>query len=632
MRVVVQDTLRNEQWVAYEGLAGFTVGRGEECDISLKASRFVSRVHVQVDRGAGGWEVVVDPRATDVRVDESMLKPGDKSKLKSVSQIRLAEFVLTLFQDDEPAAAGPARAAQGDNLNEIQRELHSAVLRRLELRRAGAADVEASRESLERLNTIIDDLLRVDFKDRLFGSPATRLRLMSMVYEDRIVALLSQDKKAALEIARIETPGLNISSEEAADEFTRRLAKRMKLGLKPETAQADVETINTRLRDFLPALIEETPENAAFYLIGRLLKKNICDMIFGLGPLQDLLDTPSISEIMIVSPDLVYVERGGKVIKSNRTFLGDDALVSVIERIVAPLGRRIDRSSPLVDARLKDGSRVNAVIPPLALKGPCLTIRRFSKRRLTHHDLIKFGAGTPAAFALLGACVLGYKNMVVAGGTGSGKTTMLNVLSSFIPERDRVVTIEDAAELQLSQEHVVSLETRPPNVEGKGEYSIRDLVKNALRMRPDRIVVGECRGSEAFDMLQAMNTGHAGSMTTLHSNSAVDAIARIETMCLMAIDIPLTALRRQISQAVDIVVYVARLKSGARKITQIAEVLGLHPISGEVEVRDVMSLVEGPTGPIIKPSGYMPTFLGDLVDHGLLNVEEWFQGTEMGAA
>lgn len=630
MRVIVQDTLRNEQWVAYEGLAGFTVGRGEECDISLKASRFVSRVHVQVEKSANGWEVRVDQRAADVRVDEKVLRPGEAAPLKPVSQVRLAEYVLTLFQEED--APGRGRGPAQENLNDLQRDLHSAVLRRLELRRAGAGDVEATRESLDRINSIIDDLLRTEFKERLSGSPATRQRMMSMVYEDRIVALLSQDQKQSLEIQRIETPGLNIAHEEAADEFTRRLAKRMRLGLKPETVQEDVETINTKLRDFLPAIIDETPENVGLYLVARLVKKNICDMIFGLGPLQDLLDTPSITEIMIVSPELVYVERGGKVIKSNRTFMGDDALVSVIERIVAPLGRRIDRSAPLVDARLKDGSRVNAVIPPLALKGPCLTIRRFSKRKLTHHDLIKFGAGTPAAFALLEACVLGYKNIVVAGGTGSGKTTMLNVLSSFIPGHDRVVTIEDAAELQMHQEHVVSLETRPANVEGKGEYTIRDLVKNALRMRPDRIVVGECRGSETFDMLQAMNTGHAGSMTTLHANSSADTIARIETMCLMAIEIPLTALRRQISQAVDLIVYVQRLKSGARKITQITEVLGLHPITGEVEVRDVMALSETEHGPMIRPSGYMPTFMGDLVDRGLLDIEAWFAGTEVAAA
>lgn len=622
MRVVVQDTLRNEQWVAYEGLAGFTVGRGEECDISLSASRFVSRVHVQVDRAAGGWELKVDPRAKEVRVDDRLLQPGEAASLRAISQIRLAEYVLTLFQEDESAARG--RQGPQESLNELQREVHAAVLRRLELRRAGAASVEATRETLERINTILDDLLRSEFRERVFGASSSKQRLMAMVYENRLIASVSSQPKQDLDIERIETPGLNIALEESADEFTRRLAKRMRLGMKPETADADIEIINGKLRDFLPALIDETPENVAIYLVGRLLKKNICDMIFGLGPLQDLLDTPSISEIMIVSPDLVYVERGGRVIKSNRTFLGDDALISVIERIVAPLGRRIDRSTPLVDARLKDGSRVNAVIPPLALKGPCLTIRRFSKRKLTHEDLIKFGAATHAAFSLLRACVLGYKNVVVAGGTGSGKTTMLNVLSSFIPEHDRVITIEDAAELQMAQEHVVSLETRPANVEGKGAYTIRDLVKNALRMRPDRIVVGECRGSETFDMLQAMNTGHAGSMTTLHANSAADAVARIETMCLMAIEIPLTALRRQISQAVDVIVYVERLKSGARKITQITEVLGIHPGTGEVETRDVMALSEGEAGPMIRPSGYMPTFIGSLVDRGLLDLDVLF--------
>ena len=394
----------------------------------------------------------------------------------------------------------------------------------------------------------------------------------------------------------------------------------------PETIDEDMEKVNTRLRDLLPAIIDETPDNVQFYLIARLIKKIICDMIFGLGPLQDLLDTPSVSEIMIVHPELIYIERAGRIVKSNRTFLGDEALQSVIERIVSPLGRRIDRSSPLVDARLKDGSRVNAVIPPLALKGSCMTIRRFSRRRITVEDLIRWGAANEAAFALLAACVKGYKNVVVAGGTGSGKTTMLNTLSSFIPEEDRVVTIEDAAELQLVQDHVVSLETRPPNVEGKGAYTIRDLVKNALRMRPDRIVVGECRGAETFDMLQAMNTGHSGSMTTLHSNSSQDAISRIETMCLMALDIPLAALRRQIASAVEVVVFVQRLKSGARKVSQITEVMGVHPHTGEVETRDIMALSEDPKNPVIVPTGYMPTFMGDMVDRNLIDLDSWFAG------
>ena len=623
MRVVVQDTLRNQQWVAYEGTAGFTVGRGEECDICLAASRFISRVHVQVDRVESGWELKVDDRAREVRIDDASLAPGERALLKPVSQLRLAEFVLTLFMDEQLRV----RAAEGEDLNTLQREFHAAVLRRMDLRRANQARVEATSESLDQINSIIDDLLKGEFSSRVGESVPTRRRLMGMVYENRLVARISAvGAKQALEIERIETPGINIALEEAADEFTQRLVRRLGLTMAPETIDEDMEKVNTRLRDLLPAIIDETPDNVQFYLIARLIKKIICDMIFGLGPLQDLLDTPSVSEIMIVHPELIYIERAGRIVKSNRTFLGDEALQSVIERIVSPLGRRIDRSSPLVDARLKDGSRVNAVIPPLALKGSCMTIRRFSRRRITVEDLIRWGAANEAAFALLAACVKGYKNVVVAGGTGSGKTTMLNTLSSFIPEEDRVVTIEDAAELQLVQDHVVSLETRPPNVEGKGAYTIRDLVKNALRMRPDRIVVGECRGAETFDMLQAMNTGHSGSMTTLHSNSSQDAISRIETMCLMALDIPLAALRRQIASAVEVVVFVQRLKSGARKVSQITEVMGVHPHTGEVETRDIMALSEDPKNPVIVPTGYMPTFMGDMVDRNLIDLDSWFAG------
>ncbi|MHC4991783.1 MAG: CpaF family protein, partial [Planctomycetota bacterium] len=360
------------------------------------------------------------------------------------------------------------------------------------------------------------------------------------------------------------------------------------------------------------------------YLIARFLKKVVCDMVFGLGPLQDLLETPAISEIMIVSPEQVYVERGGRIVRSSRSFLGDEALLSVIERIVTPLGRRIDRSTPLVDARLADGSRVNAIIPPLALKGPCLTIRRFPAQRVTAAKLIEWGSLTDAAAALLEAAVRARKNIVVSGGTGSGKTTLLNVLSAYIPDDERIITIEDSAELQLDQEHLVSLETRPPNVEGKGAYTMRDLVKNALRMRPDRIIVGECRGQEAFDMLQAMNTGHDGSMTTVHANSSYDVIARIETMCLMAVEIPVSAIRRQVTQAVDLIVFIRRLRDGRRLITQVTEVTGLHPNTGEVEMRDVMAAVGIDAETKLRPTGYLPTFLGDLVDRDLIDLDRWF--------
>jgi pilus assembly protein CpaF len=624
MRVVIQDTLKNKQWVGYEGVAGFTVGRHDECTIALTTSRFVSRVHLQVDKTERGWEIQVHPGATIVVVDGVKLAPGASELLKPISQVRLAEFVLTLMQEEGKSETSEEDAAIED-LNALQRELHTEVLRKLDLRRAGKENLEASEESLNQINNFIDELMHGDYRQRLFGSPMTRDRMLTMVYETRLLNALSKKSSAqqVLDVERINVPGTNIALEEAAEEFTRRLIKRMKLE-SLEAFDTDFDNVNKQFREQVTLIINETPENVQFYLVARFLKKVICDMVFGLGPLQDLLDTPAITEIMIVSPTQVYVERGGRVVRSNRTFLGDEALLAVIERIVAPLGRRIDRSTPLVDARLRDGSRVNAVIPPLALKGPCLTIRRFPKRRPTARNLVEWGSMTDSAYALLEGAVRSRKNIVVAGGTGSGKTTLLNVLSAFIPDDERIVTIEDAAELQLQQEHVVSLETRPSNVEGTGSYTIRDLVKNALRMRPDRVIVGECRGEEAFDMLQAMNTGHDGSMTTVHANSANDAVARIETMCLMAVEMPIAAIRRQIANAVDMIVFIRRLKTGRRLVVQISEVIGMHPNTGEVEIRDIMNMVGTEKQPRLELTGYMPTFMSDLVERNLIDLDRWF--------
>jgi pilus assembly protein CpaF len=626
MRVVVQDTLKNKQWVGYDGMAGFTVGRDDDCLVRLNTSRFVSRHHFQVERGESGWQLEVDTRATGLTVDGSVVEPGCTVELRPVSQIRLAEFVLTVLQDEQDIVSEEDAAIE--DINALQRELHTAVLRRLDLRRTGSDHVEASEESLDQINTFIDELVHQEFRERLVGSSLTRARLLGMVYENRLLAALGGAPSQAVDDAiRIEAPGLNIALEEACDDFVDRLVRRMGLGATPESLGPDLDKINADFRNYVADIIAETPDNVQFYMISRFLKKVVCDMVFGLGPLQDILDTPAITEIMIVSPELVYVERGGQVVRSSRTFLGDESLMAVIERIVSPLGRRIDRSTPLVDARLADGSRVNAIIPPLALKGPCLTIRRFPTQRITVSKLIEWGSMTEPAGALLEAAVKARKNIVVAGGTGSGKTTLLNVLSSFIPEEERIVTIEDSAELQLDQEHVVSLETRPPNVEGKGAYTMRDLVKNALRMRPDRIIVGECRGQEAFDMLQAMNTGHDGSMTTVHANSSFDVIARIETMCLMAVEIPVSAIRRQITQAVDMIVFIRRLRDGRRLVVQVTEVMGLHPHTGEVEMRDVMNATGIDSEKKLRPSGYLPTFLGDLVDRELIDLDRWFGGT-----
>jgi pilus assembly protein CpaF len=305
--------------------------------------------------------------------------------------------------------------------------------------------------------------------------------------------------------------------------------------------------------------------------------RDVLDDLIGYGPIQPLLEDPEITEVMVNGHNQVYIERDGKLIKTNITFENDLHVIKVIERIVLPLGRRIDAESPTVDARLPDGSRVNAVIPPVAIDGPSITIRKFSTERLGIHQLISHGSITENMVEFLRACVVAKLNVIISGGTGSGKTTLLNVLSAFIPETDRIVTIEDAAELQLQQEHIVRLETQPADLDGRGRVTTRDLVRNALRMRPDRIIVGEVRGGEALDMLQAMNTGHDGSLTTVHANSPRDAISRLETLTLMSeVDLPLGVVRRQIASAIDLIVHQARLRDGTRKVTAITELAGME--------------------------------------------------------
>ena len=351
---------------------------------------------------------------------------------------------------------------------------------------------------------------------------------------------------------------------------------------------------------------------------------DLADEALGLGPLERFLADPTITEIMVVDPETIYVEQGGKLLRTDARFTDDDRVRACIERIVTPLGRRIDESSPLVDARLKDGSRVNAVIRPLALRGSCITIRKFSANPLTLDKIVGFGGLSEEMARFLVRCVLAKKNIVISGGTGSGKTTLLNVLSAAIPSDERIVTIEDAAELRLAQPHVVALETRPPNLEGRGEYTIRDLVRNALRMRPDRIIVGECRGGEALDMLQAMNTGHDGSLTTTHANSPAEAVARIETLCLMAgLDLPVRAIREQLAGAIHIIVQQTRFTDGSRRVTSIAEVGDVED-DGTVRVIPLFEFVRGgetPTGKIsgrFHATGYLPSFLDQFQVLGFL--------------
>lgn len=353
----------------------------------------------------------------------------------------------------------------------------------------------------------------------------------------------------------------------------------------------------------------------------RGIVREVMDELIGLGPLQVLLDDPTTTEIMVNGPDQIWIERAGKLVETDAKFRNSEHVMQIIQRIIEPLGRKIDKSMPMVDARLPDGSRVNAIIPPCSLLGPAITIRKFSKTPLSVEQLIGFGSMTKEMAEFLRACVLGKLNVVVSGGTGSGKTTLLNVLSSFIPDGERIVTIEDAAELKLNQRHVVPLESRPADADGNAAITIRELVINALRMRPERIVVGECRGKEALDMLQAMNTGHDGSLTTLHANTPRDALARLETMTLMAgMDLPVRVVREQIASAVDLIVQQARLRDGKRKITHITEVQGME--GEKVVLQDIFIFQEtgvdlqGNVLGELKPTGTRPKFYDRLVAAG----------------
>ena len=404
--------------------------------------------------------------------------------------------------------------------------------------------------------------------------------------------------------------------DRAADALFERMGSRL------NDASLSEDQLHALVRTELNHVVEEEKVPLSSDQRQRLLS-DVQDDVLGHGPLQRLLDDPTITEIMVNGPDSVYVEQSGKLTRSPVRFTSEEQLRRVIERIVSRVGRRIDESSPLVDARLQDGSRVNAVIAPIAFSGSSLTIRKFSKDPFKVHDLIRFGTLSPEMAELLQACVEARLNIIVSGGTGTGKTTLLNVLSSFIPEGERIVTIEDAAELQLQQEHVVRLESRPANVEGRGEIGIRELVRNSLRMRPDRIVVGEVRGGESLDMLQAMNTGHDGSLSTVHANTPRDAIARLETLVLMAgMDLPLRAIREQIASAVDVIVQLNRLRDGTRRVTAVTEIQGME---GQTVTMQDAFLFDYSAGVDVNgrflgkpvPTGIRPRFTDKFADLGI---------------
>ncbi|MGE5464183.1 MAG: CpaF family protein [Syntrophothermus sp.] len=424
---------------------------------------------------------------------------------------------------------------------------------------------------------------------------------------------------SSLQARRVNAP---ITSPQAGSYFDLKTRVQNKLlsELDPTMDVTRTEEVRRTIQDLFEQILAEEnivlsrPERARLF-------EQIAAEILGFGPLQPLLDDDTITEIMVNGPKNVYIERKGKIHRVPVTFENNDHVMRIIDRIVAPLGRRIDESSPYVDARLQDGSRVNAVIPPISLVGPTLTIRKFSRNPITVDQLIQFGSISPEAIQFLKACVESRLNILISGGTGSGKTTLLNIMSGFIPNDERIIKIENAAELQLRQEHVVTLESRPPNIEGRGEITIRDLVINSLRMRPERIIVGECRGGETLDMLQAMNTGHDGSMTTAHANSPRDAIARVETMCLMAgMDLPIRAIREQVASAVDLIVHQERMRDGTRKVTSVTEVSGMEGdviTMTDIFVFEQTGIENGKIIGRLRPTGLRPKFMDKIEAAGI---------------
>lgn len=419
---------------------------------------------------------------------------------------------------------------------------------------------------------------------------------------------------------RQRTPPPGAAQRDTYRDLKTRVQNKLLSELDPSMDISQTEDVRRTIEDLFENILAEErivlsrPER-------RRLFEQIVAEILGLGPIEPLLADETITEIMINGAKNIYIERAGKIHRHPASFESDDHLMRIIDRIVAPLGRRIDESSPYVDARLPDGSRVNAVIPPISLVGPTLTIRKFSRNPISVEQLIEFGTITPESIEFMKAVVLARINLVVSGGTGSGKTTLLNILSQYIPPDERIITIENAAELQLRQEHVVTLESRPPNIEGRGEVSIQNLVVNCLRMRPDRIIVGEIRSEEALDMLQAMNTGHEGSMTTAHSNSPRDTLARIETMTLMAgMDLPIRAIREQVASALELVIHLERLRDGTRKVVNISEVQGMEGdviVMADIFVFEQTGLEDGRVIGRLRPTGLRPRFMDKIEASGI---------------
>ncbi len=604
------------------------IGNGTECDLLVR-SPYLSPEAARLSRYGSGWRLRI-LNQNGGEANGLIMACGAEMELSDRGSFRMFPWEFSLDPDDSGEMGEDEAWQQLENRAlELLRHLHVRLLEQMNLAAVGADDV--NEESLLRLERNLEVLAR----ESGLGEAANRDLVVHLaghclrgeLIDETLRYVEPEQKKSVFTVESLwsRLHSGNPAREKDLQRLRRSLEGALRL-VEPKQLTRRMQQIDTGFRRAWKLAVPAVLQDVLLYLCQRQLKKQIKDIVFGYGPLEDLLRLPTVSEIMVIGSERIFVERNGVIENSGRRFVSEAVTLSIIERIVARVGRRIDKSQPVADARLSDGSRVNAVISPIALDGPLLTVRKFPSGRLTMSDLKRDerSISTQAA-AFLEACVAGRCNILVSGGTGTGKTTMLNCLADFIPDRERIVTIEDTAELRLAKRHVARMETRTANVEGQGAIEIADLVRNALRMRPDRIVVGECRGREALWMLQAMNTGHDGSLTTIHANSAEDVVLRLEVMVQSAADLPVSSIHRQISSALDLIVHLERVNKGTdgsdRIVSQIAEVLPPDSRSTAVRIRTLFQ--RDGEGRLV-PTGLMPTFLPRLLKDGLLRAETFY--------
>lgn len=585
------------------------IGASDDCDLQLENGRGAGALCCLTQEPDGNWRVD-NLGVAQIFLNRRVIASQRSAKMGPLDRLSIGDCEIELREADRGGAV--ARALR-QKLFTLQLELHSTVLDIVRNKPGGSAERDRRKTIEKELDRLLNELELGSELEIHLATQAVQEIISDHVqgFGVRPGSQLRRQGDAEKNISRFAgliQPLLRViqfDETESPVQKSERVAALLPWGVKAKNVIRPWER-----RELAVGLIRE----------------QLLDVIFGLGPLEDLMTASNTNDIMVLPGGHIFIERNGQIQDSGRRMLSPEVSRTIVERIVASEGRRIDQKSPMVDARMRDGSRLNAIVEPVAVKGPTLTIRRFSTKRLAIDDLVAKGSLTETAATFLRTCVLSRKNIVLAGGTGSGKTTLLNALASFIPQSERIVTVEDTAEIQLSQTHVVTLQARPPNLEGTNEITIRQLVRNSLRMRPDRILVGECRGGETLDMLQAMNTGHDGSLTTIHANSPADGIRRLEVMAMEAegIDLPSRVLRELISSAVDVVVQVSRFSDGGRGVSSICEVVGLDEETGTVIVEEIYKLSGNRKQGNLVFTGYVPTFVDELLRLNIATIDMLF--------